>query len=202
MEIVILIVVGLLMLAFVGKSLEIIQKLIEFFKRDDIRNLTIGGGVIAVGIGIFFGNIAFFITLILFIGMLCSEWMKSPSSSSNEISSKPGFMSSVSDTFHKFKSDVNTNREERKSKSREIQKRKAARYEASKPSNTKPSSTGSFNKEVKEKPMKQKYVVMFKMGKTDASWVKNPKLFDDIRQAQNWASHKQKAGYETQVMPA
>ena len=102
MEIVILIVVGLLILAFVGKSLEIIQKLIEFFKRDDIRNLTIGGGVIAVGIGIFFGNIAFFITLILFIGMLCSEWMKSPSSSSNQISSKSGFMSSVSDTFHKL----------------------------------------------------------------------------------------------------
>jgi|TARA_B100000767_G_C19589687_1_gene460906 hypothetical protein len=201
METVILIVICLLILALIGKSLEIIQKLIEFFKRDDIRNLTIGGGVITVAIGIFFGNIGFFISLILFIGMLCSEWMKSSSSFLNETSSKSGFIPSLSETFHKFKNDINSDREERKSKSREIQERKAARYEALKPKQTKSSSTGNFSKEFKEKPMKQKWVVMIKLGKGSNTWVKGP-TFDDFNKAQWYASNKEKSGSPARVEPA
>jgi hypothetical protein len=202
METVIFIVVGLLILAFVGKALEIVQKLIEFFKRDDIRNLAIGGGVITVCIGIFFGNIAFFITLILFIGILCSEWMKSSSSFSNEISSKSGFMSSVSGSFRKLKNDLDSDRDERKSKSHEIEERKKARRDqASNPIQTQSSFSDNSSKKTKEQPMKKKWVVMIKMGRGSNTWVKGPE-FDDYNTAQWWAESKEKSGTPARVEDA
>lgn len=202
METVILIVVGLLILAFVGKALEIVQKLIEFFKRDDIKNLAIGGGVITVGIGIFFGNTAFFITLALFIGILCSEWMKSSSSFSNEISSKSGFMSSVSESFRKLKNDVDSDRDERKSKSHEIEERKKARRDqASNPKQTQSAFSDNSSKKTKEQPMKKKWVVMIKMGRGSNTWVKGPE-FDDYNRAQWWAESKEKSGTPARVEDA
>lgn len=202
METVILIVVGLLILAFVGKALEIVQKLIEFFKRDDIKNLAIGGGVITVGIGIFFGNTAFFITLALFIGILCSEWMKSSSSFSNEISSKSGFMSSVTESFRKLKNDVDSDRDERKSKSHEIEERKKARRDqASNPKQTQSAFSDNSSKKTKEQPMKKKWVVMIKMGRGSNTWVKGPE-FDDYNRAQWWAESKEKSGTPARVEDA
>ena len=119
MEILILIILVLLLLAFIGKSIEFVKRLIEFLKRDDIKNMSIGGVIISIAVGIFFGNIAFFITLALFIAMLYFEYKKSSPVILDESSSKSGFLSSVSQTFQKLKNDVVSDNEEIRLRCRE-----------------------------------------------------------------------------------
>ena len=204
MEIVILIILVVLLLAFIGKSLEFVKKLIEFFKKDDVKNITIGGAILTIAIGIFFGNIAFFITLSLLIGMLYSEYKKSSSSKLGEPSSKSGFLSSVSQTFQKLKNDVNLDKQERDLKSQEIQERKMAereRFQASQTVQSKPKSTNSFNKANREQPMKKKWVVKIKAGKGSHTWI-NGQTFDDYNKAQWWAESKKKSGIDARVEPA
>ena len=204
MEILILIILVLLLLAFIGKSIEFVKRLIEFLKRDDIKNITIGGVIISIAVGIFFGNIAFFLTLALFIAMLYFEYKKSSPVILDESSSKSGFLSSVSQTFQKLKNDVVSDNEERRLKSKEIQERKLAermQNRASKTVQSKSTSTSNLNKAKKEQPMKQKWVVMIKLGKQSNTWVKGM-TFDDYNKAQWWADNKRKSGTEARVEPA
>ncbi len=209
---IILIVLVTLLLAFIVKSLGFVKRLIEFFKKDDAKNIAIGGAILTIAIGIFFGNIAFFITLALIIAMLYFEYKKSSSSLLNEPSSKSGFWSSVSQSIpsvsqslKKLKNDVKLDNQERKLKSKEIQEIKMAERMQSRASQTiqsKSTSSGSFNKSNKEQPKKQKWVVMIKMGKGSHTWIKG-QTYDDYNRAQFEAKSKNKQpGTEARVEPA